>query len=150
VLLRNDPVFADVVFACRTAGVYYCPINWHFTAEEVRFLLEDSGARVLIVDADLLEPVRAVIPAGVTVLTVNGTAADAIAYESWLDAQLPYDGPRVAPRGHLAYTSGSADAALRCRAGAGAGRAASHRGALPCADHVRAAAETAARGTRAL
>jgi long-chain acyl-CoA synthetase len=111
VLLRNDPIFADVVFACRTAGVYYCPINWHFTAEEVRFLLEDSGARVLIVDADLLEPVRAVIPAGVTVLTVNGagngTAADAIAYESWLDAQLPYDGPRVAPRGHLAYTSGT-------------------------------------------
>ena len=28
VLLRNDPVFADVVFACRTAGTYYCPVNW--------------------------------------------------------------------------------------------------------------------------
>lgn len=115
VLLRNDPVFADVIFACRTAGTYYCPINWHFTAEEVRFLLEDSGARVLIAHADLLPALRAVVPAGVAVLAVGGThpgthpgtAADAIDYEPWLAAQTPYDGPRVAPRGHLAYTSGT-------------------------------------------
>ncbi|MGO4764554.1 acyl-CoA synthetase [Cupriavidus sp. 2KB_3] len=111
VLLRNDPVFADVIFACRTAGTYYCPINWHFTAEEVRFLLEDSGARVLIAHADLLPALRAVVPAGVAVLAVTGThpgtAADAIEYEPWLAAQTPYDGPRVAPRGHLAYTSGT-------------------------------------------
>lgn len=107
VLLRNDPVFADVIFACRTAGTYYCPINWHFTAEEVRFLLEDSGARVLIVHADLLPALRGVIPAGVAVLAVGGTAPETIEYEPWLAAQTPYDGPRVAPRGHLAYTSGT-------------------------------------------
>ena len=104
-----------MIFACRTAGTYYCPINWHFTAEEVRFLLEDSGARVLIAHADLLPALRAVVPAGVAVLAVGGThpgthpgtAADAIDYEPWLAAQTPYDGPRVAPRGHLAYTSGT-------------------------------------------
>ncbi|KAI3591945.1 Long-chain-fatty-acid--CoA ligase [Cupriavidus sp. U2] len=107
VLLRNDPVFADVVFACRTAGTYYCPINWHFMAEEVRYLLEDSGARALIVHADLLPAVRAVIPDGVAVLVVGGAHPDAIEYEPWLAAQTAYDGPRVAPRGHLAYTSGT-------------------------------------------
>ena len=107
VLLRNDPVFADVVFACRTAGTYYCPINWHFTAEEVRFLLHDSGARVLIADADLLPAVQAVLPPGMVVLSVNGAHPDAIEYEPWLQTRAPYDGPRVAPRGHLAYTSGT-------------------------------------------
>ncbi|PLQ01172.1 acyl-CoA synthetase [Cupriavidus pauculus] len=107
VLLRNDPVFADVVFACRAAGTYYCPVNWHFMAEEVRFLLEDSGARALIVHADLLPAVQAVVPAGVAVLVVGGTHPDGIEYEPWLAAQAPYDGPRVAPRGHLAYTSGT-------------------------------------------
>lgn len=107
VLLRNDPVFADVVFACRSAGTYYCPINWHFMPEEVRYLLEDSGARVLIVHADLLVAVAPIVPAGVTVLAVGGTHPDAIDYEPWLAAQAPYDGPRVAPRGHLAYTSGT-------------------------------------------
>lgn len=107
VLLRNDPVFADVVFACRAAGTYYCPINWHFMAEEVRYLLEDSGACALIVHADLLAAVQAVVPAGVAVLVVGGTHPDALEYEPWLAAQAPYDGPRVAPRGHLAYTSGT-------------------------------------------
>ncbi|MFJ5382645.1 acyl-CoA synthetase [Cupriavidus sp. CER94] len=107
VLLRNDPVFADVVFACRAAGTYYCPINWHFMAEEVRYLLEDSGARALIVHADLLPAVRAVVPDGVAVLVVGGAHPDAIEYEPWLAAQTAYDGPRVAPRGHLAYTSGT-------------------------------------------
>jgi len=107
VLLRNDPVFADVVFACRTAGTYYCPINWHFMAEEVRYLLEDSGAGALIVHADLLPAIQAVVPDGVAVLVVGGTHPDAIEYEPWLTAQAAYDGPRVAPRGHLAYTSGT-------------------------------------------
>ncbi|KJK22897.1 long-chain fatty acid--CoA ligase [Burkholderiaceae bacterium 16] len=111
VLLRNDPVFADIVHACRTAGVYYCPINWHFTGEEIRFLMADSGAKALIVHADLLDGVRAAVPEGVQVLAVavpgKDSAAGASDYESWLDAQSPYDGPRVAPRGHMAYTSGT-------------------------------------------
>ncbi|NUA31025.1 acyl-CoA synthetase [Cupriavidus basilensis] len=111
VLLRNDPVFADIVHACRTAGTYYCPINWHFTAEEVRFLLTDSGARALIVSADLLDGVRAVVPEGVQVLAVAAPGKDspagATGFESWLATQQPYDGPRVAPRGHMAYTSGT-------------------------------------------
>jgi len=111
VLLRNDPAFADIVHACRIAGAYYCPINWHFTAEEVRFLLADSGARALIVHAGLLDGVRAAVPAGVPVLALAEAGApvpaDAIDYDHWLAAQPPYDGPRVAPRGHMAYTSGT-------------------------------------------
>lgn len=117
VLLRNHPVFADIVHACRTAGCYYCPINWHFTVEEVRFLLEDSAARVLIVNADLLPAVQASVPAGVKVLAVataveraggdDEGSAQAPDYEAWLKTQPLYDGPRVAPRGHMAYTSGT-------------------------------------------
>jgi long-chain acyl-CoA synthetase len=37
VLLRNDPVYADVIHACRIAGTYYCPLNWHFTPSEIGF-----------------------------------------------------------------------------------------------------------------
>jgi long-chain acyl-CoA synthetase len=112
VLLRNDPVFADIVHACRTAGCYYCPINWHFTAEEIRFLLTDSGAKVVIAHDDLLPALAHVIPADTAVLAVRAsdTAAplgQALDYETWLAEQPPYDGPRVAPRGHMAYTSGT-------------------------------------------
>ncbi|MCZ3100001.1 hypothetical protein NYZ00_18940, partial [Acinetobacter baumannii] len=59
----------------------------------------------------LLPAVQAAVPAGMPVLAVGEEAApaglDAVAYEPWLAAQRCYDGPRVAPRGHMAYTSGT-------------------------------------------
>ena len=108
-LLRNDPVYCEVMLACRTAGIYYCPINWHFTRDEAGFILADSGAKLLIVAADLLPAVREAIPAGVHVRVLGAAGGpDAAAdYESWLARQAPYAGPVVSPRGHMAYTSGT-------------------------------------------
>jgi long-chain acyl-CoA synthetase len=107
VLMRNDPVFGDIVHASRRGGCYYCPINWHSTPAEIGFLLKDSGARVLIAHADLLAACAAAVPEGVALIAVGGSAPGAIDYEPWLAHQAPYDGPRVAPRGHMAYTSGT-------------------------------------------
>lgn len=108
VLLRNCEQFVDIVHACRLAGIYYCPINWHFTPAEVRFLLEDSGARALIAQGDLLDAAAEAIPGGLAVLALGETQrAGAIDYEPWLAQSPAYDGPDVAPRGHLAYTSGT-------------------------------------------
>jgi long-chain acyl-CoA synthetase len=108
VLLRNDAVFGDIVHASRRSGCYYCPINWHSTPSEIEFVLKDSGARVLIAHAELLAGCEAAILAGVAVLAVGvGVPNDVLAYEEWLAAQAPYDGPLVAPRGHMAYTSGT-------------------------------------------
>ena len=39
VLLRNSELFVDVIHACRQTGISFCPINWHFTPEEVSVLL---------------------------------------------------------------------------------------------------------------
>ena len=110
-LLRNDPIYTDAVPACRTGGFYYCPVNWHFTRDEALFLITDSGAKSLIVAADLYATVKDAVPEGVHVL-VSGAKdgqvpAGTTAYEAWLDAQAPYDGPAVSPRGHLAYSSGT-------------------------------------------
>ena len=48
VLLRNGLPYLEIIQACKRLGCYYCPINWHFTAAEAAFLIEDSGARLLI------------------------------------------------------------------------------------------------------
>ena len=69
-VLRNDLAFFEVVYATRAAGAHLVPINWHFTAEEVGYILRDSGARVLVVHTDLLDPLVAAVPANVTVLAV--------------------------------------------------------------------------------
>lgn len=108
VLLRNDVAYVDIVWACRLAGVSYCPINWHFTADEVAFIVSDSGAKVMIAHGDLLDRVSDRLPAALALLAVGETVVTrARAYEPWLAQAPAYDGPRVSPRGHTAYTSGT-------------------------------------------
>lgn len=110
VMLRNSPAYIDAIYSCQTAGCFYCPINWHFKADEVGYLLRDSGSRVLLIEADLLEEVRPVVPEGVVILVVDAASqgmGDELDYERWLAKQLPYSGPPRTPRAHLAYTSGT-------------------------------------------
>jgi long-chain acyl-CoA synthetase len=101
-------VYADVIHACRIAGTYYCPLNWHFTPSEIGFILEDCGARVVIGHGDLLEAAADALPRGATVLRVGaGSTSAFVEYEAWLAAQPAYDGPVVSPRGLMGYTSGT-------------------------------------------
>lgn len=118
VLLRNGMPYLEIIQACKRLGCYYCPINWHYTADEVAFLVADSGAKVLIAEDDLWRQVHATLPADLPALRVAATG-DAVAaprgedggdsadYNAWRNAQPRYDGPVVAPRGHMAYTSGT-------------------------------------------
>ncbi|MFD4839195.1 AMP-binding protein [Achromobacter sp. NPDC058515] len=110
VLLRNGMPYLEIIQACKRLGCYYCPINWHYTAEEVAFLVTDSGAKLLIAEDDLWRQVWTALPAGLPALRVMGegeTVFEANDYDAWRDAQPRYDGPLVAPRGHMAYTSGT-------------------------------------------
>ena len=64
-MLRNEPVVLELMLAGRWLGARWCMVNWHFKAHEVRHILRDSGAKVLIVHADQLASMRDAIPAGV-------------------------------------------------------------------------------------
>ncbi|PQZ70040.1 long-chain fatty acid--CoA ligase [Achromobacter sp. MYb9] len=110
VLLRNGMPYLEIIQACKRLGCYYCPINWHYTGDEVAFLVTDSGAKLLIAEADLWQAVRTALPAGLPVLQVGGAAdaaLEATDYDAWRNMQRRHDGPLVAPRGHMAYTSGT-------------------------------------------
>ena len=70
-LLRNDFAFLEASLAAVRIGAYAVPINWHFKAEEVAYVLADCGAKVLVAHADLLAAIADAIPAGVKVLVVE-------------------------------------------------------------------------------
>ena len=53
-LMRNSPQMLELMLAARWLGAMWCPINWHFKTDEVQYILDDSGARVFVVDDDLL------------------------------------------------------------------------------------------------
>ena len=71
VMLRNEPVLLELMLAARWIGARWCPINWHFKAAEVRHILVDSEAKLLVVHADLLAQIDAAIPDSVRVFVVE-------------------------------------------------------------------------------
>ena len=50
-MVSNRPEFAEVVAAAQRTGLRLTPINWHLTADEVAYILEDCGARAFVADA---------------------------------------------------------------------------------------------------
>jgi long-chain acyl-CoA synthetase len=62
ILLHNSPAFLEAQLAARLLGVYWCPINWHYKADEAGWILRDSGAKVLVTDDALRAQAGAGIP----------------------------------------------------------------------------------------
>lgn len=50
-MCSNRIEFAEVFWATRRAGLRFTPINWHLTAEEAAYIVNDSDAKALFLDA---------------------------------------------------------------------------------------------------
>ena len=48
VILENSIPFAIAWWAAMRSGMYVTPINWHLTGSEVRYIVENSGAKAII------------------------------------------------------------------------------------------------------
>lgn len=123
VYLRNDVAFFEAATAAGILGAYSVPVNWHYTEAEAAYLLRDCAARVVVIHADLLAPVRGAIPEGVTILAVATPPEIASAYgvdparaavppgvldwDAWVEAQSPFTGTPAEAPGAMIYTSGT-------------------------------------------
>jgi long-chain acyl-CoA synthetase len=50
VMLSNSIAFVEAAIASAKVGARFLPVNWHLKPDEVAFIVEDSGARVLVDD----------------------------------------------------------------------------------------------------
>jgi long-chain acyl-CoA synthetase len=121
--LRNDVEFLEVSLGAGALGGYAIPINWHFSADEIAYVLTDSGAKALVIHADLLPNVRDVLPSGVTVLGVPTSPAirsayglteeagtvppDVVNWSSWLEEWEPATEAATEMPLAIFYTSGT-------------------------------------------
>jgi long-chain acyl-CoA synthetase len=83
ILSGNRGEFFELNSAFSHSGITFVPINWHFTADEVAYILEDSGASALFADhefADLAVESASRVPALTTKVMFGGRAA-----EGWTD-----------------------------------------------------------------
>src|SRR6187549_832928 len=70
-MLRNDFAFFEVSGGAAALGSPVVPINWHLKAEEVAYILADSGAKILVCHADLLPQIRDGLPDHIKLLVVT-------------------------------------------------------------------------------
>ena len=121
--LRNDFAFFEASLAAQRLGAYAVPINWHFKAEEIEYILKDCGARAFIVHADLWPTAEPAAPQGVSVFCVPTppeiaetyhcqpaacvVPADVENWDSWVASHAPaLDLPPPATESMI-YTSGT-------------------------------------------
>lgn len=91
------------------AGASVVPVNFHLTAEEVAYILSDSGARVLFVgEATEARGIEAAKSSGVHTVVSWGKSPDAVNWDTWLSEQSS-DNPdhSLPPKPNLLYTSGT-------------------------------------------
>jgi acyl-CoA synthetase (AMP-forming)/AMP-acid ligase II len=50
-VLPNRPEFFEITWGCQLSGLYYTAVNTHFTPDEVAYVIDDSDARAVFVDA---------------------------------------------------------------------------------------------------
>jgi long-chain acyl-CoA synthetase len=69
--LRNDfPVF-EASFGAALIGACPVAVNWHFTVEEARYILDNCNTRVILIHADLVHRLKEAFPPGVTILVAE-------------------------------------------------------------------------------
>jgi long-chain acyl-CoA synthetase len=99
-LMGNRVEFPELVLASLLSGAWITPVNWHLTAEEVGYIVDDSGSRALLVDPRFEATARAATDR--PVLVAGDELDRAVAAAD--DAPLPLDGPAG---GTMMYTSGT-------------------------------------------
>jgi len=107
---RNSPEALELMVAVRHLGAQWCPVNWHFKTDEVQYILGNSGAKLFIADAGLLDSLDGLQTGAAGVYGVGGSrgAGAAPAWETLRGAAPPLQGEApAAPRGAMFYTSGT-------------------------------------------
>lgn len=107
-LLRNDFAVLEANLAVRRLDAYGVPINWHWHAAEIGYLLRDAAPRLLIGHADLLEAIEPHIPHGMHVVAVGAAAGQRWQdFDSWIAGNEPYAGTGSGLGSSMVYTSGT-------------------------------------------
>ena len=111
----NSRGYFEVMAAAHHAGISYVPVNWHFTADELAYVLRDAGACALITDARFAAvAAQALAQAGETVAARLRACMGPVAAPGWtpldslITAQMDdSEPPAQSIGGPMFYTSGT-------------------------------------------
>jgi long-chain acyl-CoA synthetase len=61
-MVGNQNEYYEIMAACTHGGWTVVPVNWHWVADELTYVLDDSDAKALIVDGRFLEVAAEAVP----------------------------------------------------------------------------------------
>lgn len=110
ILMENQPRFFEVCWGAQRSGIVYTAISTRLTADEIAYIVNDSGAKLLVTSAALADVARA-LPARTPGLVHRLMTDDTIdGYESWEAALASHRPQRIADEcagGDMLYSSGT-------------------------------------------
>lgn len=107
-VLPNRPEFLEITWGAQLSGLYYTAVNTHFTPEEAAYVIDDSDAKAVFVDASMPElaaHLRSANAAPVAHVAVGGSTAGWQCYEDALAAA--GEAPPVSDGSEMLYSSGT-------------------------------------------
>jgi long-chain acyl-CoA synthetase len=109
-LLENHPRYYEALWATQNNQLYFTSLNTHLTAPELAYILQDSGATVLITSqayAVKVAELQPLVPGLKAILMMDGAAPGTRSYEDTLDAvdDAPLPGERQGAL--MLYSSGT-------------------------------------------
>lgn len=110
-ILGNQAESIELSLACLHGGWVLVPVNWHWVAAELAYVLDDADAVAVVVDGrwtDVMETSLAEVGTDVGVrLVVHGEAAGFEQYEAALAGASAYEIEDAERGGPMFYTSGT-------------------------------------------
>jgi long-chain acyl-CoA synthetase len=101
----NRTEFLETLIGAMRAGFVVTPVKTGWRAEELGYVLDDAGTRLVITDLDA--PREAASRRGIPVLDLDAGIDGARDYDAWIAAQDPGPLPRDRQGMRMSYTSGT-------------------------------------------
>ena len=103
--MKNSAAFLELVFATSHIGAVYLPINYRLSADEVAYIVGNSGAKLLIADEELANAAAGVAP----VVLLDEAAQSTATHLAPGIAPAPMHVRQPGDLMRLMYTSGTTD-----------------------------------------
>lgn len=107
-VLPNRPEFLEITWGAQLSGLYYTAVNTHFLPDEVSYVIDDSDAKAVFVDASLPELAAHIGDANAAVVARFSVGGAQPGWRSYDDALATAGkAPPVSDGSEMLYSSGT-------------------------------------------
>jgi long-chain acyl-CoA synthetase len=107
-VLPNRPEFFEITWGCQLSGLYYTAVNTHFTPDEIAYVVDDSDAKAVFLDASMTDLAAHVRGANTGVGVHIAVGGELPGWQSYADALAAAgDAPPRSDGSEMLYSSGT-------------------------------------------